>query len=220
MSWTSVLRGWVLLCLLGLPSLLAAETRYIASGRSPLTVRRGPGVEYEAVSRLPHGTEVLLHEYWGQWVRVTVPDQNLTGWVQEQYLSSDPPETSEDQIEMDPEQELRRFTRLQRKGVIVVQRSNVPGVVRLTINPLIWHRLTPHEQENFLRRAQQNFNGTVVELYDRRNDILLARLTALGDVEFMTPPPDAELPADDDIMPPFSPAPFPDLNQPSPQERP
>lgn len=182
--WTAILLSWMLLTLSSGSCLVAAETQYIASGRSPLTVRSGPGVEYGVVSRLSHGTSVAVYEYWGQWAKIAAPTGHITGWVPRSYLSSAPPEALAERADMNPEQEQRRFTRLQRKGVIVPQRSGISGVVWLSINPFIWHRLTPHQQENFLRRAQRHFGGTIVEIHDRRNDTLLARLTAAGNVEF------------------------------------
>ena len=216
MCRTAILLSWMLLILSSGSRLFAAETQYIASGRSPLTVRSGPGIEYEVVSRLSHGTSVMLYEYWGQWAKIAAPQGNITGWVPRSYLSPAPPEALTERADMSPEQERRRFTRLQRKGVIVPQRSGISGVVWLSVNPFVWHRLPPHQQENLLRRAQRYFGGTIVEIHDRRNDMLLARLTAAGNVEFsvaVTDPtapgsnPDSttSLPAPNNPAPPLTP---------------
>lgn len=198
MVWRSVLLGWLMLATLGLSSLLAEETRYVASGRSPLTVRSGPGVDYEAQTRLPHGTEVIVQEYRGGWARVTRAPGDTTGWVPQQYLTVKPPPDLAERLDMSPDHERRRFSRLQRKGIIATKQSGTRGVSRLTIHPLIWYRLTPHQQENFLRRAQRYYGGTSVEMYNERNDALLARLTATGDVEFATSPFDTPS-SDDDL---------------------
>jgi hypothetical protein len=103
--------------------------------------------------------------------------------VAAQPTDAPPPATT------DMEQERQRFGRLQRKGVIAVQRSGTRAPLRLTIDPLLWDRLTPHEQQNFMQRAQQLFGGTIVEMHGRRTDDLLARYTANGGFESFTTPP-------------------------------
>jgi hypothetical protein len=153
-------------------------------------------MEYAVVMRLPHGTKVALREIWGEWARITPLQGSSEGWVLQSYLTAAPPAAPEEQTDMSPEQEDRRFTRLQHKGVIVIQRSTTPGFLRLTMNPLVWYRLTPYQQENFLRRAQRHFNRRVVEIRNRRNDALLARLNVTGEVEFVPQPSADQLPGD------------------------
>jgi uncharacterized protein YgiM (DUF1202 family) len=155
--------------------------RYVNSPETPLNVRRGPGTEHAVVARLPHGTRVFLHERLGLWYRVALPDEQTEGWVLQRYLTADPPGDVQAQVDMSVEAERRRFDRLQRKGIINVHRYG--ATLRMTINPLIWRRLTPTQQVNFLRRARRLFAVTSVEMHDQRNVALLARLTATGHVE-------------------------------------
>jgi hypothetical protein len=143
-------------------------------------------MEYSVVSRLPPGSRVVLLERQGLWARVTPPQGQLEGWIPQRYLIPEGQIDPKEQADLSPQQEQRRFARLRRKGIITVHRSETTGLLRLTINPLVWHRLTPYQQENFLRRAQRFFGGSVVEMRDRRNAALLARLTATGEVEFAT----------------------------------
>ena len=113
---------------------------------------------------------------------------------------------------MSVEEEQRRFTRLQRKGVLTVQRAGNTGVLRLTIQPLIWRHLTPQEQHNFLQRAQRLFGGASVYIYALHTGELLARLTDTGAFESMavsarTPMPAGSPAAENPVppAPPFSP---------------
>jgi uncharacterized protein YgiM (DUF1202 family) len=195
-SWLSVLLGCLLLCSAGLSPLLAATTHYITSAGTLLNIRSGPGTEYAVVMRLPHGSKVVLHEIWGKWARISPLQGSSEGWVLQSYLTAAPPADSETQSDMSPEQERRRFTRLQRKGIMVIQPSTTPGILRLTMNPLVWYRLTPPQQENFLRRAQRRFKRRQVEMHDQRNNALLARLNATGEVEFVTQPAADQPPSD------------------------
>src|SRR5262245_53508350 len=98
------------------------------------------------------------------------------------------PTAPQQQATTDVEQDRQRFVRLQRKGVIEVHRSGTREPLRLTINPLVWDRLTPHEQQNFMQRAQRLFGGSVVEMHSRHTDDLLARFTANGGFESFTTP--------------------------------
>lgn len=178
--------GWacclgVLLSLATAAPLYALDVRYVNSPETPLNVRRGPGTEHAVVARLPHGTRVFLRERLGLWYRVTLPDEQTEGWVLQRYLTADPPGDVQAQVDMSVEAERRRFDRLQRKGIINVHRYG--ATLRMTINPLIWRRLTPTQQVNFLQRARRLFAVTSVEMHDERNASLLARLTATGHVE-------------------------------------
>jgi hypothetical protein len=98
------------------------------------------------------------------------------------------PTDLQQQATTDVEQERQRFVRLQRKGVIEVHRSGTRALLRLTIDLLVWDRLTPHEQQNFMQRAQRLFGGTVVEMHGRHTNDLLARFTANGGFESFTTP--------------------------------
>ncbi len=84
-------------------------------------------------------------------------------------------------------EEQRRFARLQRKGILTVQRPGNTGLLKLTMSALIWRHLTPQEQQNVLQRAQRLFGGTTVEMHDQHNEGLLARLTATGAFESLLP---------------------------------
>jgi uncharacterized protein YgiM (DUF1202 family) len=159
----------------------AAEIHYVNSPDTPLNMRRGPGMEYSVMARLPHGTRVLLQERSGLWYRVTLPDSKTEGWVLQRYLTTTLPTVTEAPGDMNPEEERRRFDRLQRKDVITLQQ--IGATLRMGINPLVWHRLTWRQQSNFLQRARRLYRVTTVELHDRRNNALLARLPATGDME-------------------------------------
>jgi hypothetical protein len=159
----------------------AVDIRYVNSPDTPLNLRRGPGIEHAVVARLPHGTRVLLHERSGLWYRVELSDGQTAGWVLQRYLTTEPPADAEAQVDMNIEAERRRFDRLQQKGIIHVQRDGT--TLRMTMNPLIWRRLTPSQQANFLQRARRLFAVTTVEMRDERNGASLARLTATGHVE-------------------------------------
>jgi hypothetical protein len=166
-----------------LPLQLMAEPYYVHSDNVPLNVRSGPGTENAIVARLSHGTQVSLLERWGVWAKITTSQGEAAGWVLQRYLAPEPPAPVVSQADMSVEEEQRRFTRLQRKGVITIQRSGNTGVLRLTIQPLIWRHLTPQEQQNFLQRAQRLFGGTAVDIYNHSTRELLARLTATGTFE-------------------------------------
>lgn len=176
--------GWI-----HVPSLFAAETFYISSDTEYLNMWSGPGMEYRVVSRLPHGTKVTVHEYWGQWAKISsATNVETQGWVLKQNLTAGLATTWQTFTPLDREQEERRFSRLRRKGVLGVQAMGAGGVLRLTMSPLIWRRLPTRLQEHFLRRAQQYFGGSVVEMLDRRNQTLMARLTSSGGLELILPP--------------------------------
>jgi len=181
----------VLLGLLSVPSLWAAEPYMVNSEGVPLNVRRGPGIEYEVVTRLPHGTQVLLEERSGLWAKIAPPNGPEDGWVLERFLLPVRSTDATAAAELSPEQERRRFTRLQRKGVITANLLGEPEVLRLTITPLLWYRLTPQEQQNFLERARRTLGGTAVEIYDTRTNALLARLSTTGTFEATSPTPSA-----------------------------
>ncbi len=188
-SWALAGLVWVSLCTLGFTPLFAAETYYVASKEHTLNVWSGPGMEYSVVSRLPRGARVMVHERWGQWAKITSDEtKGLEGWVLLRDLTSKRPGVSKQTTKLDREQEQRRFARLRRKGVLGVQRMGSDGILRLSISPLVWYRLTPYHQANFLRRARQFFGGSVVEMRDRRNAALMARLSAADEVEFALHP--------------------------------
>jgi Bacterial SH3 domain len=190
---------------LTMPSLLAAETRYVQSEGVPLHVRSGPGIDNPIVARLAHGTQVSLLESWGVWARVATPQGDAAGWVLQRYLTPDPPPSSESHTDMSADEEQRRFTRLQRKGIITIQRGNA-GVLKLTINALVWRHLTPQEQHNFLQRAQRLFGSTSVDIYDHHTDSLLARLTDTGTFESLADSANSQTTST--LPPPRSPSPL------------
>ncbi|GIX47617.1 MAG: hypothetical protein KatS3mg131_1828 [Candidatus Tectimicrobiota bacterium] len=85
------------------------------------------------------------------------------------------------------QREQQRFARLERRGVIALRWEG--GRLRLTMNPLLWQRLSPAQQLNLLRRAQLAFAASAaVELVSAWNQQVLARLTPEGVLEV---PPEA-----------------------------
>ncbi len=112
-----------------------------------------------------------------------VPLPATEGWVLKRDLVAEHRAASETLAPLDREQEQRRFGRLRRKGVLGVHRDGAGGVLRLTINHLLWHRLPAIQQENFLRRARQFFGASVVEIRNQRDQTVMARLTAAGELE-------------------------------------
>jgi hypothetical protein len=211
----------MLLWLMGSASLLAAEQYTVNSETIPLNVRRGPGTEHGILTRLPHGTPVGVQERSGLWAKIILPDGRTDGWVLERYLTPAPaavppaPEaptqppssTTSTPTPAEPEEQ-QRFTRLQRKGVITAQRLEDRDTLRLTINPLLWQRLTPAEQQNFLQRARLVLGGTVVEIYTPDGSTLLARQLASGafEVSPVSPSPQAPPTAAAPATPPATPA--------------
>ncbi len=203
--WFSLIGG-VLLCLVTLAPLEAADIRYVNSPTIDLNVRRGPGTEHAVVTRLPHGAAVILRERLGLWYRITPLRGNQEGWVLGRYLALKPPTTEDTADDMSLEQEEQRFTRLRRKGVIRVYTDNA-RVLRIMIDPLVWRRLTAPQQENFLQRAHHLHGNTVVEARNVHDDTLLNRLTAIGDTFAFegpdTPIPGTEKPAPTPPLPPM-----------------
>ena len=197
--WLGLAGVW--LCTASVAPGFAAERYRIASAGLTLSARSGPGAEYTVVSRLPHGTSVVLHERQGDWARITLRQGTQEAWVLSRYLTPQASAPAKPPADMSRQQERRRFARLRRKGVLEVQRSKATGVLQLTMNPLLWHRLAPYVQANFLRRARLYFGGSVVEMRNKRNNALLARLTASGEMEIVAaspaaqPPPASAMPA-------------------------
>ena len=191
------------LCLATLAPLQAAEIRYVDSADSKLNVRRGPGFEHAVVARLPHGTRVVLHERLGLWYRIFSAREEAEGWVQQRYLVAKPPVAADITVDMSRQQERQRFARLRRKGIIRV-RGHRSKVLRITIDPLTWRRLLPHEQSNFLQRAHRLYGIAVVEMHNVRNDALLARLTVTGEDQFHLEVPQPQEEADRTTLEPSS----------------
>jgi hypothetical protein len=140
---------------------------------------------------------VSLLERWGVWARIATLSGETEGWVLQRYLIPDPLAAEASLLDMSVEEEQRRFTRLQRKGVLTVQRAGSTGVLRLTIQPLIWRHLTPQEQHNFLQRAQRLFGGTSVAISALHSGELLARLTDTGTFESVADTAAGHAPADE-----------------------
>lgn len=194
----AIARRWVVCAVLALGifdalPLLAAQAYVIRSEKQYLHLWSGPETAYHVLSSLPNGVNVVVHEYRREWSKIAPLAQPATeGWVMKRDLVAERRTTSTMLEALDKEQEQRRFGRLRRKGVLSVQRT-VGGVLRLTMSHLLWHRLPSIQQENFLRRAQQFFGGSVVEMLDPRNATLMGRLTAAGELEVpllsVSPPP-------------------------------
>ena len=186
MSWKGTVLACVMLAIT-LSPLRAAEIRYVQSENMPLNVRSAPETDATIVARLVHGTQVSLLERWGVWAKIAPPQGDTAGWVLQRYLAPTPPPSAESQTDMSTGEEQRRFARLQRKGILTVQRPGNTGLLKLTMSGLIWQHLTPQEQQNVLQRAQRLFGGTTVEMHDQHNEGLLARLTAAGAFESLLP---------------------------------
>lgn len=54
-----------------------------------LNVREGPGTNYGIITKLPHGTRVLIIDSVPGWSQIHIRFQggNLTGWVASEYVS-------------------------------------------------------------------------------------------------------------------------------------
>ena len=205
MHWLSLIGG-LLLCLVTLAPLEAADIRYVNSPTIDLNMRRGPGTEHAVVTRLPHGAAVVLRERMGLWYRITPIQGNLAGWVLGRYLSLKPPTTANTVDDMSIEQEQQRFARLRRKGIIRLYTDNAQ-VLRVMIDPLVWLRLTAPQQANFLQRAHRLHGNMVVEARNVHDDALLNRLTVIGDTFAFegpdTPIPGTEVPVPTPPLPPL-----------------
>ena len=208
MHWLSLIGG-VLLCLVTLVPLEAADIRYVNSPTIDLNMRRGPGTEHAVVTRLPHGAAVVLRERMGLWYRITPIQGNLAGWVLGRYLSLKPQTTADTADDMSIEREQQRFTRLRRKGIIRVFTDNAQ-VLRVMIDPLVWQRLTAPQQANFLQRAHRLHGNRGVEAHNMHNDALLNRLTVMGNT-FAFEGPNTPIPGTEDPVPtpPLPPLPTP-----------
>lgn len=169
--------------------LFAAETYVISSEQQYLHLRSGPGTEYQVLLSLPNGAKVIVHEFWEQWAKVSpIAYDNTVGWVLKRDLVAERQTVTKTDMALDRQQEERRFSRLRRKGVLGVQQDRGGGVLRLTMNHLLWYRLPAIQQENFLQRARQFFGGSIVEIWDQHRATLMARLTATGVLEVPVSP--------------------------------
>lgn len=175
----SLLLGLSLILLsASLSPLQAADLRYVKSPEIDLNVRRGPGTEHAVLTRLPHGTPVFVQERVGLWLRITAPNRGIEGWVLQTYLNDSPPGDPEELAAFDPAEEKERFDRLTRRGILNIRPNQNRTVLHLSMNGLIWHRLTPHQQANFLQRAYRLHNISTVEMRDQQTQSVLARLIA------------------------------------------
>jgi hypothetical protein len=170
----------LMLSSIGVSPVPAADLRYVKSPEVDLNVRRGPGTEHAVLTQLPHGTPLFIQERVGLWLRVVAPDRGIEGWVLQRYLSAEPPGNPAELAVFDPAEEHERFDRLLRQDVIQVQSDASRSALHISINGLIWQRLTPHQQANFLQRAHRLYNLNTVEIHDRRNQSMLSRLVATG----------------------------------------
>lgn len=169
----------LLLVSLPLPMSHAQELYYVNSPSIDLNVRRGPGIEHDVVTRLPHGTPVFVQGRERLWLKIVAPERGIDGWVSQRYLTAQPPGDPPTPGVRDQRTERERFERLKRKGIIAVQADRAQNVLRIRINHLIWQRLNPRQQQNFLERASRLYRIEVVELRDHRG-ITRSRLNAAG----------------------------------------
>jgi hypothetical protein len=165
---------------IGVSPVSAADLLYVKSPEVDLNVRRGPGTEHAVLTQLPHGTPLFVQERVGLWLRIVAPDRGIEGWVLQRYLSDEPPGNPAELSAFDPAEEQERFDRLLRRDVIQVQPDASRSVLRISINGLIWQRLTPYQQANFLQRAHRLYSLNTVEMHDRRNQSILSRLVVTG----------------------------------------
>jgi hypothetical protein len=149
-----------------------------------LNVRQGPGTEYAIVTRLPHGTPVSVQERIGFWLRIAIPDRAAEGWVLSRYLSSTPPGDLTRGETFNAEAERQRFSRLRQKGVIWIRDHADQRMLHMAIEPLVWKRLNPTQQSDFLQRALRLYGKSGVEIRNLYTHDLLARLTTLEHGEF------------------------------------
>ncbi len=166
MSCQLFLLSYLLLLSLPLPVLYAQDFYYVNSPDIDLNVRLGPGTEHGVVTRLPHGTPVLVQDRNRLWLRIVAPGRGIEGWVLQRYLANQPPGDPPTPGELSRSEERKRFERLRRKGVIRVQTDKDRGVVRIRMSSLIWQRFNRRQQRNFLERASRLYRGSVVELRD------------------------------------------------------
>ena len=165
-------------------SLQSAETLYVNSQSTDLNVRQGPGTEYGIVTRLPHGTPVSVQERVGFWLRIAIPGRGVEGWVLGRYLSSTSPLDHTKDKTFDAEAESQRFARLRQKGVIWLRDPADQPILQMSIEPLVWQRLSPIQQSDFLKRVLRLYGKRSVEIRDHRTHELLARLTTISPDEF------------------------------------
>jgi Bacterial SH3 domain len=165
-------------------SLPSVETLYVNSQKMDLNVRQGPGTEYAIVTRLPHGTPVFVQEREGFWLRIAVPDRGAEGWVLGRYLSATSPDDPTKDKTFNAEAERQRFARLRQKGIIWLRDDAGQQMLQIAIEPLVWQRLSPTQQSEFLQRALRLYGKTAVEIRDNRTHELLARLMTLSPDEF------------------------------------
>jgi uncharacterized protein YgiM (DUF1202 family) len=157
----------------------AQELHYVNSPSIDLNVRRGPGIEHDVVTRLPHGTPVFVQGRERLWLKIVAPERGIEGWVSQRYLTAQPPDDPSTPGEQDQRKERERFERLKRKGIIVVQADRTRNVLRIRMNHLVWQRFNPRQQQNFLERAARLYRIQVVELRDHRGTTR-SRLNAIG----------------------------------------
>lgn len=72
---------------------------YVATGRvdDGLNLRQGPGVKYAKVLsyEMPNGTMLQLQGKQGNWLKVSVENSNIEGWVNGKYTSANMPSYTE-----------------------------------------------------------------------------------------------------------------------------
>jgi hypothetical protein len=152
------------------PVVHAQDLYYVNSPSADLNVRRGPGTEHDVVTRLPHGTPVLVQDRHRLWLKIVAPELGIEGWALQRYLAHQPPDDLPTPGELNRSAERERFERLKRKGIIRVQTDSARGLVRIWMSDLIWQRFNRSQQQNFLERASRLYRTPVVELYDHRGN--------------------------------------------------
>ena len=168
----------ILLCL-HLPALHAQVRYYVNSPNVDLNIRNGPGERYKVLTRLPHGTPVLVQDRNRSWLKIVAPTQRIEGWAAGRYLSEQPPDDPLPPGELSRRKEEQHFKRLRNKGFIRVQANRTRGVLLIRMNNLIWQRFNRQQQKNFLERASRYYRISRVELRDLRG-ITRSRLSANG----------------------------------------
>lgn len=68
------------------------DNHYIVSVKAGLNLRRGPGIQFDAITLLAQGTSLDPIETDGNWLNVSVLDKNnqpqFTGWVNSHYIKT------------------------------------------------------------------------------------------------------------------------------------
>ena len=74
-------------CYAGYITPVEGKPVWVNTGGNVLNVRSGPGISYERIATIPHGSVVMLRSFSGGWSRILYHGTKL-GYVSSQYLTS------------------------------------------------------------------------------------------------------------------------------------